>query len=103
MKILDAALAQAMARGSKTLPGLTAFTLYDTYGFPLDLTADVCRERGIPVDQAGFDEAMEKQRGRGRDASGNQAIADRPRQEDQEGRGGRVNAAFQLTIDGGSF
>jgi alanyl-tRNA synthetase len=69
MKILDAALAQATARGSKTLPGLTAFTLYDTYGFPLDLTADVCRERGITVDQAGFDEAMEKQRGRARDAS----------------------------------
>jgi alanyl-tRNA synthetase len=69
MKVLDAALAQATAGGSKILPGLTAFTLYDTYGFPLDLTADVCRERGITVDQAGFDEAMEKQRGRGRDAS----------------------------------
>src|SRR2546426_6269844 len=62
MRILDAALAQATARGSKTLPGLTAFALYDTFGFPLDLTADVCRERGITVDQAGFDAAMEKQR-----------------------------------------
>jgi alanyl-tRNA synthetase len=69
MKILDAALAQAAARGSKTLPGLTAFTLYDTYGFPLDLTADICRERGFTVDQAGFDEAMEKQRERARAAS----------------------------------
>ncbi|MDQ2963663.1 MAG: alanine--tRNA ligase, partial [Pseudomonadota bacterium] len=69
MRILDAALAQATASGSKTLPGLTAFTLYDTYGFPLDLTADVCRERGITVDHAGFDEAMEKQRGRARAAS----------------------------------
>ncbi len=69
MKVLDAALAQATVKASKTLPGLTAFTLYDTYGFPLDLTADVCRERGITVDQAGFDEAMEKQRGRAREAS----------------------------------
>ncbi|HEY2970491.1 MAG TPA: alanine--tRNA ligase [Casimicrobiaceae bacterium] len=69
MRILDAALAQATTRGSKTLPGLTAFTLYDTYGFPLDLTADVCRERGITVDQAGFDAAMEKQRERARAAS----------------------------------
>src|SRR5437867_8845128 len=69
MRILDAALAQATARGSKTLPGLTAFTLYDTFGFPLDLTADVCRERGITVDQAGFDAAMEKQRERARAAS----------------------------------
>jgi alanyl-tRNA synthetase len=51
------------------LPGETAFTLYDTYGFPLDLTADVCRERGVAVDQAGFDAAMEKQRGRARAAS----------------------------------
>ena len=69
MRILDAALAQATARGSKTLPGLTAFALYDTFGFPLDLTADVCRERGITVDQAGFDAAMEKQRERARAAS----------------------------------
>jgi len=69
MRILDAALAQATERGSKTLPGLTAFTLYDTFGFPLDLTADVCRERGITVDQAGFDAAMEKQRERARAAS----------------------------------
>src|SRR3989454_1433268 len=69
MRILEAALAQARANGSKTLPGLTAFTLYDTFGFPLDLTADVCRERGITVDQAGFDAAMEKQRERARAAS----------------------------------
>ena len=69
MKILEAALAEARKSGSKVLPGETAFTLYDTYGFPLDLTADVCRERGVAVDQAGFDAAMEKQRGRARAAS----------------------------------
>lgn len=47
----------------------TAFTLYDTYGFPLDLTADICRERNISVDEAGFDIAMEKQKAAAR-ASG---------------------------------
>ena len=69
MKILDAALDEARKSGSKILPGDTAFTLYDTYGFPLDLTADVCRERGVAVDQAGFDAAMDKQRERARAAS----------------------------------
>ena len=52
-----------------TLPGETAFKLYDTYGFPVDLTADVAREMGLKVDQAGFDEAMEAQRERGRAAT----------------------------------
>ena len=45
-----------------TLDGETAFRLYDTYGFPVDLTADVCRERNIKVDEAGFEAAMEEQR-----------------------------------------
>ena len=65
MKMLD----QALAGGVKVLDGGTAFTLYDTYGFPLDLTADVCRERGVGVDEAGFDRAMEAQRERARAAS----------------------------------
>ena len=50
--------------------GLAAFRLYDTYGFPVDLTADVCRERNIKVDEAGFEAAMEEQRRRAREASG---------------------------------
>jgi alanyl-tRNA synthetase len=58
MQILNAALAS----GTRTLDGETAFKLYDTYGFPLDLTADVCRERDVAVDEAGFDAAMERQR-----------------------------------------
>jgi len=58
MQILNAAL----AAGATTLDGETAFKLYDTYGFPLDLTADVCRERGVAVDEAGFDAAMTRQR-----------------------------------------
>lgn len=65
MKILEAAL----SGGTKVLDGETAFTLYDTYGFPLDLTADICRERAISVDEKGFDDAMEKQRATAR-ASG---------------------------------
>ncbi|WJV65928.1 alanine--tRNA ligase [Pectobacteriaceae bacterium CE70] len=55
---------------SDTLDGETAFRLYDTYGFPLDLTADVCRERNLKVDEAGFERAMEAQRQRAREASG---------------------------------
>ena len=61
-------LEQALAGGAKTLDGETAFRLYDTYGFPLDLTADVCRERDVGVDEAGFNAAMERQREQARAA-----------------------------------
>ncbi|GAA0509844.1 alanine--tRNA ligase [Tatumella terrea] len=53
-----------------TLDGETVFRLYDTFGFPADLTADVCRERNLKIDEAGFEEAMEAQRQRARSASG---------------------------------
>jgi alanyl-tRNA synthetase len=66
MALLDA---EAAKLTSKVIPGETVFRLYDTYGFPLDLTADVARERGLSIDQAGFDAAMEAQRGRARAAS----------------------------------
>ncbi|MHB1245548.1 MAG: alanine--tRNA ligase [Sulfuriferula sp.] len=62
-------LEQALQSGSKILDGATAFKLYDTYGFPLDLTADLGRERGFTVDTDGFDAAMEAQRKRARAAS----------------------------------
>jgi len=55
--------------GSTVIDGATAFRLYDTYGFPVDLTADIARERGLTLDQAGFDAAMEAQRERARAAS----------------------------------
>ncbi len=58
MKIFD----EVAARSGDTIPGADAFRLYDTYGFPLDLTQDIARERGLSVDTAGFDAAMEKQR-----------------------------------------
>jgi len=64
MSILESAL----AAGGKLLDGETAFKLYDTYGFPLDLTADVCRERQVTVDEAGFEVAMERQREQARAA-----------------------------------
>src|SRR5271155_2889083 len=66
MALLDA---ETVKLKSKVIPGETVFRLYDTYGFPLDLTADVARERGLTLDQAGFDAAMAAQRGRGRAAS----------------------------------
>jgi alanyl-tRNA synthetase len=64
MQILD----EALAGGVKVLPGEVAFKLHDTYGFPLDLSADVCRENGVEVDSAGFAAAMEQQKAKGRAA-----------------------------------
>lgn len=67
LALLDEELAKLKG---DTLDGETAFRLYDTYGFPVDLTADVCRERNIKVDEAGFEAAMEEQRRRARESSG---------------------------------
>lgn len=67
LALLDEELAKL---SGDTLDGETAFRLYDTYGFPVDLTADVCRERNIKVDEAGFEATMEEQRRRAREASG---------------------------------
>jgi alanyl-tRNA synthetase len=64
MQILD----EALAGGVKLLPGEVAFKLHDTYGFPLDLTNDVCRERAVQVDEAGFAAAMDKQKSQARAA-----------------------------------
>jgi alanyl-tRNA synthetase len=68
MSILESALADLDAKGGKTLDGELAFKLHDTYGFPLDLTADVCREREVTVDEVAFDEAMARQREQARAA-----------------------------------
>ena len=64
MEILETAL----ATGTKVIDGETAFKLHDTFGFPLDLTADVCRERDVTVDDAGFETAMNRQREQARAA-----------------------------------
>jgi len=66
MKILESALAGVPENG--VLDGQTLFTLYDTYGFPVDLTADICRERGVGIDHEGFDAAMQRQREQARAA-----------------------------------
>jgi alanyl-tRNA synthetase len=73
MKILDVALAP-LQKG-QLLDGLTLFNLYDTYGFPVDLTADICRERGIDVDLAGFDVAMGHQKDQARAAGKFKAVS----------------------------
>ncbi len=65
MKVFD----EVAARSDRTIPGADAFRLYDTYGFPVDLTADIARERGLTVDMAGFEQAMNEQRERARAAS----------------------------------
>ncbi|MDM9283386.1 alanine--tRNA ligase [Providencia rettgeri] len=67
LQLLDEELASLKG---DTLDGEAAFRLYDTYGFPIDLTADVCRERNIKVDEEGFERAMEDQRRRARESSG---------------------------------
>ena len=72
MGILNTALA-ALSKGAR-LDGQTAFTLYDTFGFPLDLTADVCRERGVEIDEAGFESAMARQREQARAAGKFKAV-----------------------------
>jgi alanyl-tRNA synthetase len=65
MKVFD----EVAARAARLIPGVDAFRLYDTYGFPVDLTADIARERGLSVDMAGFEKAMNEQRVRARAAS----------------------------------
>src|SRR5690606_25581181 len=74
MRILESALAALPA--GQALDGQTLFTLYDTYGFPVDLTADICRERDIPVDLDGFEQAMAHQREQARAAGKFKAVAD---------------------------
>lgn len=67
-EILNRLIAEAQAVGGKTLPGEAAFRLYDTYGFPLELTEEICAEHGLSVDREGFSAAMDSQRKRARQA-----------------------------------
>jgi alanyl-tRNA synthetase len=69
MELLEAQIGKLAASGARIIPGETVFKLYDTYGFPADLTADIARERDLSIDQAGFDAAMEEQRRRSQEAS----------------------------------
>ncbi|MBV6271595.1 alanine--tRNA ligase [Alcaligenaceae bacterium CGII-47] len=74
MRIMESALAELPA--GQALDGQTLFTLYDTYGFPVDLTADICRERQVEVDLEGFERAMAHQREQARAAGKFKAVAD---------------------------
>jgi alanyl-tRNA synthetase len=70
MTMLESAIAAlGGGTGARTIPGEAVFKLYDTYGFPVDLTADIARERGLAIDEAGFEAAMQAQRARARAAS----------------------------------
>ncbi|MYZ45995.1 alanine--tRNA ligase [Schauerella aestuarii] len=93
MRILDGALA-GVAEGS-ALDGTTLFTLYDTYGFPVDLTADICRERGVEVDLEGFEVAMTRQREQAR-AAGKFKMAEGL---SYEGASTRFEGYEQLSLD----
>ena len=73
-----ALLENALVKGGKTLDGEIIFKLYDTYGFPYDLTADICRERNIDLDEEGFNREMEAQRARARAAQSFKANAQLP-------------------------
>ncbi len=75
MELIDTELARIKKSGEHTLPGEIAFKLYDTYGFPLDLTEDVLRNHSIDVDVAGFNRLMEEQKERGRAARKDDAVA----------------------------
>ena len=75
MEILEQALADIAETGTKVIAGDIAFKLHDTFGFPLDLTADVCRELGVKVDEAGFNAAMNRQREQARAAGKFKAAA----------------------------
>lgn len=69
IRLLDGAIAEAKAQGLSEISGRQAFVLYDTYGFPLDLTELILKENGMTLDHAGFDKEMEAQKARARNAA----------------------------------
>ena len=78
LPILNEMIAKAQLAGSTVLTGPDVFKLYDTYGFPMDLMGEACREQGMTLDEAGFDQAIEDQRNRARKTGGFEAEAVRP-------------------------
>jgi len=74
--VLESVIARVLSEGGSCVPGPDAFRLYDTFGFPFELTVEIAGERGLTVDQIGFDEAMEAQRERARAARGDNAYLD---------------------------
>ena len=88
LPILNEMMAKASSAGSKVLSGSEVFKLYDTYGFPMDLMAEACREQGMTLDEAGFDQAIEEQRTRARKTGGFEQETTRPAVSELAGRVG---------------
>ncbi|TKB88817.1 MAG: alanine--tRNA ligase [Nitrospira sp.] len=88
LPILNEMMAKASSAGSKVLSGSEVFKLYDTYGFPMDLMAEACREQGMTLDEAGFDQAIEEQRNRARKTGGFEQETTRPAVSELAGRVG---------------
>jgi alanyl-tRNA synthetase len=78
LPILNDMIARTKAAGRTVLPGSDVFKLYDTYGFPMDLIGEACREQGMSVDEKGFDDAIEEQRNRARKTAGFEQDTARP-------------------------
>ena len=88
LPILNEMIAKARSAGSKVLTGPDVFKLYDTYGFPMDLMGEACREQGMTLDEAGFDQAIEEQRNRARKTGGFEQETARPAVAELAGRVG---------------
>ncbi len=88
LPILNEMIAKARSTGSKVLTGPDVFKLYDTYGFPMDLMGEACREQGMTLDEAGFDQAIEEQRNRARKTGGFEQEMARPAVAELAGRVG---------------
>src|SRR5688572_21326837 len=88
LPILNEMMAKVRSAGSKVLTGSDVFKLYDTYGFPIDLMGEACREQGMTLDEAGFDQAIEEQRNRARKTGGFEQETARPAVTELAGRVG---------------
>ncbi|MDE3050662.1 MAG: alanine--tRNA ligase, partial [Nitrospirota bacterium] len=86
LPILNEMIAKARSAGSQVLTGPDVFKLYDTYGFPMDLMGEACREQGMTLDEAGFDQAIEEQRNRARKTGGFEQETARPALAELAGR-----------------
>ncbi len=86
LPILNDMIAKTRSSGRNVLPGPEVFKLYDTYGFPMDLITEACREQGLTVDEAGFDAAIEEQRNRARKTGGFEQETARPAVAELAGR-----------------
>jgi len=103
LPILNEMMAKASSAGSKVLSGSEVFKLYDTYGFPMDLMAEACREQGMTLDEAGFDQAIEEQRNRARRTGGFEQETTRPAVSELAGRVGATKFIGYDRLEGESL